>query len=163
MAIKVKIVPFHSSHQPGVAAMRAAIATEYPLPFFHSSSPGMEALSQLPGHKYWVALADDTVVGTVGVIVNGNVAILKSLFVAKEYRGAQAGVALELLNIAIEEATNAGCHNIYLGTMEQFLAAQRFYEKYGFERIGIKDVPNVFPQNDFDVLFFKKQLVRNMP
>src|SRR4051812_5539526 len=90
MAPAVDIVPFVPAHQQGVDAMRAAIALEYPLPFFYASSPKMETVYKTPGHHYWVALANDVVVGTVGVIVAGDCAILKSLFVAKEYRGAKA-------------------------------------------------------------------------
>jgi len=138
--------------------MRAAIVPEYPQAFFHPSSPKMEVLYQLTGHQYWVALADCKVVGTVGVILAGEYALLKSLFLAKEYRGSRLGVASRLTQIATKTAIAAGCRKMFLGTMAQFEAAQRFYEKEGYQRVSIDDLPPAFPHNDFDVVFFMKTL-----
>lgn len=48
------------------------------------------------------------------------------------------GIARDLLDAAVEVARSIGAAGIWLGTNQQNVRAQRFYEKSGFERIGTK-------------------------
>lgn len=118
----------------------------------------MKDLYRLKGRYYWVALDGIKVVGTVGVIVTPQFAILKSLFVAKPYRGHSPGIAQKLLKTASNKAIEHNCSIMYLGTMSQFTAAQRFYEKHGYIRIKAEEMPADIPANDFDTVFYKKHL-----
>lgn len=48
------------------------------------------------------------------------------------------GVARQLLEAGVEVARSIGAAAIWLGTNQQNVRAQRFYEKSGFRRIGTK-------------------------
>jgi N-acetylglutamate synthase-like GNAT family acetyltransferase len=138
--------------------MLGAIVPEYPEPFFHLPIKKMEELYLLPGRHYWVALNNNTVIGTVGVVVVKEYAVFKSLFVAKEFRGEEKGVANKLMETATAKAKEEGCKEIYLGTMEQFRAAQRFYEKHGYEEVTVQELPDDYPHNVIDKVFFRKTI-----
>ncbi len=55
--------------------------------------------------------------------------ILKSMFVKKEYRGKDLGASQLLLNTVFDWCNTENIHFIYLGTMNQFKAAHKFYER----------------------------------
>ncbi|NQZ22778.1 MAG: GNAT family N-acetyltransferase [Colwellia sp.] len=76
--------------------------------------------------SYWIALVDDNVVGTVGLSLKNDYAILKSMFLQKEFRGASIGLSNMLLKKALTHCKTTKISEIYLGTMVQFKAAQRF-------------------------------------
>lgn len=88
------------------------------------------------GNQYWVAEDDDgKIVGGVGIgHLDGadGVCELQKMYCLREARG--TGIAYKLIDIALEYAEKyyAGC---YLETLDNMTAAQKFYEKYGFERI----------------------------
>lgn len=93
-------------------------------------------LYQAEGCKYWVA-ADESgkIVGGAGIgKLNGiaGVCELQKMYCLPEARG--NGTAHQLMRTALEFA---GEHydRCYLETLENMTAAQRFYEKWGFERI----------------------------
>ena len=60
------------------------------------------------------------------------------LWVKEDYR--RKGIGSKLLAQAEEEAVRRGCHHVHLETMSW--QAPKFYEKYGYEVIGIlPDIP----------------------
>ena len=88
------------------------------------------------GNRYWVALdATDKIVGGVGIGklygVN-DVCELQKMYCLPQIRG--TGVSHKLMNIALEYAKKY-YNRCYLETLENMVAAQRFYEKFGFKRI----------------------------
>lgn len=88
------------------------------------------------GNKYWVALDEnEKVVGGVGIgkldDIN-DVCELQKMYCLPEIRG--KGVSHRLMEIALQYASKY-YKRCYLETLENMLAAQKFYEKYGFERI----------------------------
>ena len=88
------------------------------------------------GNEYWVAEADDgKIVGGVGIgFLEGesDICELKKMYCLPEARG--KGIAHDLMHRALEYAKKY-YKKCYLETLPNMLAAQRFYEKYGFERI----------------------------
>ena len=88
------------------------------------------------GNKYWVVIDEnDKVVGGVGIgKLQGidDVCELQKMYCLAEIRG--TGVAHKLMDIALNYAKNY-YSRCYLETLENMVAAQKFYEKYGFERI----------------------------
>lgn len=84
--------------------------------------------------KYWVA-ETDRVVGGVGIApldgVDG-VCELQKMYCVSEMRG--TGIAHQLIQTALEYAKNY-YDRCYLETFGNMIAAQKFYEKYGFTRI----------------------------
>ena len=88
------------------------------------------------GNRYWVAVDEtDRVVAGVGIGalpgVDG-VCELQKMYALPEARG--TGISHRLMDTALDYAKRyyARC---YLETLDNMIAAQRFYEKYGFERV----------------------------
>ncbi len=151
------IVPFLPEHQPGIDQLLLSIASEYNEPYYDPTGKKMIDLYTLPGRHYWVAIDDGRVIGTVGIIIcNEGHAVLKSMFLHRHHHG--SAVARQLLDIAMEGAVQHCCSYMYLGTMAQFKAAQRFYEKHGFDAIAEDQLPADFPGNVVDTVFYKKKL-----
>lgn len=89
-----------------------------------------------PGNEYWVAEdADGRIVGGVGIgFLEGesDICELKKMYCLPEARG--TGIAHSLMKRALEYAKNY-YKKCYLETLPNMIAAQRFYEKYGFVRV----------------------------
>ncbi len=112
--------------------MIQSIAAEFEQPISSSNMPSPVVLD-----RYWVAIHDKEIVGTIGVLkLAPNSAVLKRMFVQKEYRGKDYGISASLLNQVLVWSSDEGIDTIYLGTMSQFKAAHKFYEKHGFKAIG---------------------------
>lgn len=106
--------------------------------------------------NFWVASACKIVVGTIALLDIGNhCGALRKMFVKASYRGSKFGVGQALLNTLFEWAASKEFNTILLGTTEKFLAAQRFYEKNGFEEIDKWLLPKEFPVMPVDVKFYK--------
>lgn len=88
------------------------------------------------GNKYWIAEDEKgKIVGGVGIGKLENVdriCELQKMYCLPEVRG--TGVSHMLMNIALDYAKKY-YDRCYLETLENMIAAQRFYEKYGFKRI----------------------------
>ena len=88
------------------------------------------------GNQYWVALDEnDKIVGGVGIGKLEDidkVCELQKMYCLPEARG--TGVSHKLMDIALDYAKHY-YSKCYLETLENMVAAQKFYEKYGFERI----------------------------
>ena len=88
-----------------------------------------------PGNKYWVAQdADGRLLGGVGIGAlkgTGDVCELQKMYCLREARG--TGISHRLMDTALKYASEY-YHRCYLETLENMIAAQKFYEKYGFER-----------------------------
>ena len=155
----IQIIPYKKSFQPDVDAMMKTISDEFGEPIFSSSSIKMEFANRIINHKFWVASENGKIIGTAGIILlkNHNAA-LKSMFLLKEARGDSRQIARLLLNTILRHATKHKTLNLYLGTMTQFEAAQRFYEKQGFVRIEPNELPLDFGANVLDTLFYKIRL-----
>lgn len=158
-ALSIQIVPFVPElHQPGVSLLYDAIKDEFPENMFGNPPKTLTELSQLANRYYWITTTNERVTGTVGIIVldNHNCG-LKGMFLAKELRGTDA--AKLMLQTAINAAIQKGCTTMYLGTMGQFKAAQRFYEKLGFAEITREQLPPDFPPNAVDTVFYSRSLL----
>lgn len=88
------------------------------------------------GNKYWIVEdGNEKIVGGVGIgELEGidNVCELQKMYCLPEARG--TGISHKLMDIALEYARQyyTMC---YIETLENMITAQKFYEKYGFERI----------------------------
>ena len=87
-----------------------------------------------PGHKYWV------VENRCGEIVGGagigglmeDVCELQKMYCLKEARG--TGVAHQLMHLCLEYAKKY-YKQCYLETFSNMVAANKFYQKYGFHKL----------------------------
>lgn len=146
-----KIVRYTSAHQNGIDTMMNEIALEFDSEIF----PKTTSETPIVPDKYWVAIDNGKVVGTVGVlVVDNNIGVLKKMMLKKEFRGKRFGISKKLLEIVIEWCKENNVSKIYLGTMNQFKAAQSFYTKNGFTQIPKSELPNNFLNNPLDNVFF---------
>ncbi len=80
------------------------------------------------------------------------------MFVASEYRGAQHGVAQELLNTLLRCCAACNVAEAYLGTVEKLEAARRFYQKNRFEQIPRTLLPTLYPVTAVDTMFYYRRV-----
>lgn len=89
------------------------------------------------GNRYWVAIDENNkIVGGVGIgklEEIEDVCELQKMYCLPEIRG--TGISHKLMNIALEYAKKY-YSRCYLETLENMIAAQKFYEKFGFIRIS---------------------------
>jgi putative acetyltransferase len=110
--------------------------------------------------NFWVAKHDGKVVGTIALIDCGeNIGAIRKMFVKKEFRGKEFGIAQQLFDILCRAAKQAEMTNIYLGTLERLQAAIRFYERNGFTLIEKQKLPKVFPIMAVDTHFFEQKII----
>ena len=86
-----------------------------------------------PGNRYWVA-EDETgkIVGGTGIgRLTDTVCELQKMYCLPQARG--TGIARDLMEQALQYARDHYTH-CYLETLDNMVAAQRFYEKHGFVR-----------------------------
>ena len=109
--------------------------------------------------NFWVAIIDKSVVGTISLLDIGNSkGALRKMFVDKRFRGKQYAVGQTLLNTLFDWAGKREVAEIFLGTTEKFIAAQKFYEKNGFKEIEKKSLPGEFPIMSVDIRFYRYSL-----
>lgn len=99
-----------------------------------------------PGGTFLGAFADGKLVGTIALVkFNEEAGAIRKMFVKKEFRGKEFGIAQQLLDQLIQYSKENGIKNLYLGTVEILQAALRFYEKNDFVRISKEELPKDFP------------------
>ena len=104
--------------------------------------------------NFWVALDSGQVIGTIAAIDIGDRQLaLRKMFVAAPYRG--TGVGGQLLKTLCRWAVQQQVSKIYLGTVEVFKGAHRFYENYGFRQIDKLELPATFPVMQGDNRFYQ--------
>jgi GNAT superfamily N-acetyltransferase len=118
-------------------------------------------LKNIPGFyqrdagNFWVAIIENKIVGTIALLgIGNNRGALRKMFVHQRYRGKEWGVGQQLLNSLSKWSGQNNIKEILLGTTEKFIAAQRFYEKNGFEEIDKQLLPKEFPVMEVDVKFY---------
>lgn len=155
----IQIVAFSNEYEAAIDEFMTAIANEFEEPIL-TSDPTSKKLSEMAlllTDKYWIALSNGKAIGTIGLIViTNNTIVLKRMFIAKKFRG--KGVAKQLLDTLLAWAMKNSIKTIYLGTMNQFKAAQKFYAKSGFTKIEPSALPFDFPLNPVDTVFYQMNL-----
>ncbi|MBD2304851.1 GNAT family N-acetyltransferase [Chroococcidiopsis sp. FACHB-1243] len=105
--------------------------------------------------NFWIALDREKVIGTIAAIDIGNSQLaLRKMFVDSKYRGKEIGLGQWLLNSLLNWARTKDIRDIYLGTVDVFQAAHKFYEKNGFIRIHRLVLPPSFPRMTGDTMFY---------
>jgi amino-acid N-acetyltransferase len=84
---------------------------------------------------FWLALSDDRLIGSVGLEVYGDVALLRSLAVGANCQG--RGIGHQLLDQAVAWASGQGIQSLVLLTT----TAPQYFLRLGFVPIEQQDVP----------------------
>lgn len=118
---------------------------------------GISRCYQQNGGEFWIAISDGKVIGTIGLMLKEqNCAVMKKFFVKKEFRSQKIGLALysKLLNYA----KNAGVRHIILDTPSVARVSHKFYEKAGFHKIGVKELPVSYSYPDRESILYMLDL-----
>lgn len=133
--------------------------TEFGIPITLEDQPDLNNIPsfyQTNNGNFWIVVIDNKVAGTIALLDIGNSrGALRKMFVHKDFRGKEYGVGQVLLNTLFKWARQNNFKEILLGTTEKFIAAQRFYEKNGFEEVEKQSLPNEFPVMEVDVKFYR--------
>lgn len=133
--------------------------TEFGIPISLKDQPDLEAIPQFyqqGNGQFWIALLNNKVVGTLGLIDIGNQQVAcRKMFVNQKYRGKEIGIAKSLIETAIDWCKNRQVNEIYLGTTSSYHAAHRFYEKNRFREIQKSELPQNFPVMAVDSKFYQ--------
>jgi len=106
--------------------------------------------------NFWLAFEGDELVGTLALLDTGDgVCALRKMFVKKEYRGKEYGIAAALMQTLLDWSQDKGVREVYLGTVDVYHAAHRFYEKNGFVEIPKAQLPERVPVMSVDVKYYR--------
>ncbi len=161
----IQVNNYSASYQQQVVALILSIQQiEFGVPVTLESQPDLENIPsfyQKDKGNFWIGIIENKVLGTIALLDIGNSrGALRKMFVHKDYRGKEYGIGQTLLNTLLEWARQNNLKEILLGTTEKFIAAQRFYEKNGFEQIAKQLLPGEFPVMEVDVKFYRYRLTK---
>jgi GNAT superfamily N-acetyltransferase len=135
---------------------------EFNVPLTREAQPDLldiEAFYHQAGGGFWGATANGELVGTIALLAIGHQAgAVRKMFVKKEYRGKDLGIAQLLLNTLLTDCRAKGITDVYLSTVDVLKAAQRFYERNGFERQQSAQMPPYFPRMAVDNVYYHLHL-----
>jgi N-acetylglutamate synthase-like GNAT family acetyltransferase len=158
--MEIKIEPYTDLYKQQILDLIVPIQQEeFNIPITAAEQPDLQQIPefyQKENGNFWVAIADDRVVGTISLLDIGHrQGALRKMFVHKNYRGKEHGTGQLLLNTLLAWAQQKGYAEIFLGTTAKFLAAHRFYEKNNFKEVEIANLPASFPRIAVDVKFYR--------
>ncbi len=163
MKKNINIKTISNDYQDKVIALIIPIQQiEFEVPVTLEGQPDLlniEEYYYTNGGAFWAAELDGEVIGTISLMATGHRAgALRKMFVKKEFRGKEFGVAKLLLNTLLDYCRTQGIWNIYLGTVDILKAAHRFYEKSGFQEVEVGNLPPYFPRMMADNKFYHLSL-----
>lgn len=156
---KIRIINYDPIYQAGIDVMMQVIQLEFKEAISSPQSTRIYEVAHLADQSYWIALCDEQVVGTIGLVLYAaNTAVVKRMMVHPDFRGKHYPTAALLLAKSLDWAKEKQVENVYLGTMAQFIAAQKFYLKNGFKEINKNELPSDYLSNPIDTLYYKLPL-----
>ncbi len=159
------IIPYDNKYKTEIGQLIINIQNhEFNVPITLDDQPD---LADIPSYYYkanghfWLALVNETLVGTIALIdMGGSQGCIRKMFVHKDYRGKEWGIAQALLDTLKAWAKAKQIHFLFLGTIERLYAARRFYEKNGFHLINPASLPVSFPRMKVDTHFYSIALIQ---
>jgi N-acetylglutamate synthase-like GNAT family acetyltransferase len=152
-----------NEHSPQIIDLILPIQQiEFGVPVTLEDQPDLldiEANYHTTGGSFWGALHNEKVVGTIALIGIGNgQGVIRKMFVNKDFRGKEYGIARQLLENLIEYCKSENITDLYLGTVDLLQAAMRFYEKNNFVKIEKQNLPAAFPLMSADNVFYHLEI-----
>jgi N-acetylglutamate synthase-like GNAT family acetyltransferase len=134
---------------------------EFSIPITIDQQPDLQQIKEVyqkGNGNFWIAIHDDVIIGTIALIDIGNQQVaLRKMFVMENYRGKEWNIAQQLLEVVFAWCAEKKVTDIYLGTIDAFKAAQRFYERNKFENLEAEELPANFPRMGVDNIFYHLQ------
>lgn len=108
------------------------------------------------GGAFWGAKLNGELIGTIALIAQPehHAGAIRKMFVKKEFRGKELGVAQVLLETLLNYCKDNNLNEVYLGTKDILQAACRFYERNGFKQVAMENLPDYFPRMAVDNVFY---------
>ena len=162
--MSVAVEPWSPGHRDAVIAFILAIQQgEFGVPITAADQPDICDVPAYYGRGdggFWIVREGDDIIGTIALLDHGDhAAALRKMFVRHDRRGREHGIANALLATVLTHARARGLRTLRLGTRPEMLAAHRFYEKQGFERIEPEALPPSFPRMRVDSVFYRLELL----
>jgi ribosomal-protein-alanine N-acetyltransferase len=110
--------------------------------------------SRHPRATRWYTVAEDAdgaLVGYAGLMAVAGSGDVQTIAVARPHWG--TGLGARLLALLIEQAAAAGCEELLLEVRVDNPRAQRLYERFGFQRIGLRR--NYYQPSGVDALVMR--------
>ena len=142
-----KIIPMTAEH---IAGIKKVDDSCFESPW---SLKAFESELENPIAFYFVAVKDDEVIGYCGYWWTFGEAQITNVAVSPEYR--QKGIASALMDEMINHCREMDVFSITLEVRVSNNAAISMYEKYGFERVGLR--PKYY-NNKEDALLMTKEI-----
>lgn len=163
MDIHFHISPVHNNESAKLVDLILPIQQiEFNVPVTLNDQPDLLDVDRFyhgSGGGFWAARHGEEIIGSIALINTGhNSGAIRKMFVKKEFRGKQYGIAQQLLDELTAFCAGHVINHLYLGTVGVLQAAQRFYEKNGFTRIEMTNLPPWFPRMAADHIFYEKLL-----
>jgi ribosomal-protein-alanine acetyltransferase len=95
-----------------------------------------ELADQPRTRHYVVAMIGDEIVGYAGLAAAGDQADVQTIAVHERHR--RAGIGRALMTELLDEAARRGAERVFLEVRADNPPAQAMYERFGFERIGVR-------------------------
>mgnify|MGYP001232890925 CR=1 FL=1 len=136
----VVIRPILPADNPHIARVIRSVLEDFNVPktgtaYADVSLNSMYETYQSPRAAYYVLECGGKIVGGAGVAslegYDGNVCELQKMYFLPEIRG--RGWGAQTIDICLQKARRLGFVQCYLETMSYMQAAQRLYQKYGFQ------------------------------
>ncbi|MFC6884310.1 MULTISPECIES: ribosomal protein S18-alanine N-acetyltransferase [Actinomadura] len=95
-------------------------------------------LADQPRTRHYVVAEESggELVGYAGLAAAGGQADVQTIGVRADRRG--SGIGAALLTALLDEAARRGCEAVFLEVRADNASAQRLYERFGFERVGLR-------------------------
>ena len=159
----VRIEKYTDKYKVAVGNLIVSIQhDEFGVPITLEDQPDLKNIPifyQKGNGNFWIALHHEQVVGTIALIDIGNSQVaLRKMFVHRNFRGKPFHIAQHLHDTATEWMRARNVKEVFLGTIDLFEAARKFYLKNGFTQIPADNLPTAFPKMPLDTTFFKKEL-----
>ncbi len=106
---------------------------------------------------FWVAVDDDRVVGSIGLLDLDGRGVLKKFFVAAPYRGRE-GPAQALFDALLRRAHELGLSDVVLDTPSVATRSHAFYLRAGFRPITQAELPEGYAYPDRNSRLFQLAL-----
>ena len=159
MENNITIRPIFNPHCHAIVDLILPIQQiEFNVPVTLEAQPDLLDIEQAyhqQGGCFWGAEQEDRLVGTIALMDIGHHAgALRKMFVKKEFRGKETGIAQRLLDELIVYCREKEITDLYLGTVNMLKAAHRFYERNGFVQLPVGELPAYFPRMMADDVFY---------
>lgn len=154
------VIAYEEKYQQGIVDLILPIQQqEFNVPITIQDQPDLQSIISfyLKGNgNFWIAVSQEQVIGTIAIVDIGNDQVaLRKMFVHREHRGKEKGVAQLLFDTLATWCKQKAVKEVLLGTIDTMHAAHRFYEKNGFREVLKTDLPSNFPIMRVDNKFYK--------